>query len=259
MIRSLVVCVLIGLAVAGAGTGARTAASPFELTMTGKVGKQVGAFAKFLHEGTFTAAAPFCSAGRGEDISLQITRPTISDRVFTCGDGTGSITARVVSNEAEHTVEATGTWTIVSGTEAFADLRGHGTLTGAPLSGDPRQPSTLTFRATWRGVVDFDSTAPSLHIRRITASKVRRPNSYSLRIGFSTADNVVENAVSYEIRLLRSNFQLGSKHGKTAGGEVSVVMLVRSLDQLRKLRIEIDALDPFGNKSSIARALNLPR
>jgi hypothetical protein len=259
MMRSPLAFVLVGLAFAATATGSGTTASPFELTMTGRVGKQVG-LAKWLHEGTFTAAAPFCSAGRGEDISAKETRPTISDRVFTCGDGRGSITARVVSHEAEHTVEVTGTWAIVSGTGAFADLRGHGTLTGAPLSGDPRQPGTLTFRTTWRGVVDFDAVGPSLEITRLSALKLRRPaGSYSVRIGFSTADNVAPNAVSYEVRALRSNFQLASKRGETAGGEVSVMLRVRSLEPLRKLRLEIDALDPLGNKTSIARALKLPR
>jgi hypothetical protein len=37
------------------------------------------------------------------------------------------------------------------------------------------------------------------------------------------------------------------------------MLRVRSLEPLRKLRLEIDALDPLGNKTSIARALKLPR
>lgn len=86
LIAAVLLATSLVLSTASAGAAPQSS-FVFELVMDGRVGRQV-AFAKWLHEGTFTASSPFCSAGTGVDLSATATRPTVSERVFTCANGT---------------------------------------------------------------------------------------------------------------------------------------------------------------------------
>ena len=257
MLRALIALAPVGIAIAGLTASAAASPTPFELAFDGRVGEAV-TLGTWKHEGSFVASSPFCSAGYGRDLSVLQTRPHVSIRRFDCGDGSGSFTARVVNLEAERTLESAGSWQIIDGEGAYLRLRGKGTLTGIPVTGDPQRPETLTFHATWRGVVDFDDEAPTVDIFQMTATKIRRPsNSYLVKVVFSAVDD--GNTVTYQIRAMRASFQLAGRKGHTSGGTISLAMRVRSADPLREVRIEIDASDPYGNTRSISRSVKLPR
>ena len=225
--------------------------------LEGQVGKPVN-LSKWLHEGTFTASPPFCASGRAEDLSAEPTRPTVSVRLYTCADGSGTITVRTVNHEAEFTLDTTGSWTIVEGTGSYARLRGTGTLTGVPLSGDPQIPATITFRSSWQGVVDFDDVAPTLVLTRATAAKVLPRGTYSLKLAFSARDDVADNPVSYRVRVWWSGLpRFIVRQGETPSGTVSIALRIRPGGSVRKIRIELGATDPVGNAQTLARSLAL--
>jgi hypothetical protein len=145
------------------------------------------------------------------------------------------------------------------GVGAFARLRGKGTLTGSLLTGDPSNPPTVAFRATWRGVVAFDDVAPTLGVTRATAAKLQRPRgAYRVQIAFSAVDDVSENAVACTARLLGPTFQ-HKKSGRTTTGTVALTFTTHPARTVRRLRLEITGEDPFGNRSVLTRAVTLPR
>ena len=258
--RGIALAVALGVTLASVLiSGARAAPRSFELSFEGHVGKQV-TLGKWLHEGSFTASPPFCPAGRGIDVSAVATRPTTSVRVFTCEDGTGTITVRMVNHEAETTLDTKGTWQIAEGTGSYTNLRGKGEVTGVPLSGDPQQPETLTFRATWHGIADFDEVAPVIVISRLTATKLRSPSgAYVIRIAFSTRDDVDENRVRYGVRAYwqgASRFVVSK--GQTRSGEVSVALRIRPTTRVRRIELRIQASDPLGNERIVTRPVRLP-
>lgn len=256
VVPAVVVTAIVALTTASAGAAPR--AVEIELLVNGRVGKQV-AFLRWLHEVTFTASPPLCAAGTGVDLTATTSRPSLSDRVYTCADGSGTITARIVNHEVEYTPYAEATWQIVSGTGAFARLRGKGTLTGSHLSGDPSDPPTLTFRAFWKGIVAFDDVAPTVQITRVGATKLRRPRGgFLVKVAFSTLDDTPGNAVSYSVRMLGPTFQHRTS-GTTTTGSVAVSFRTRPAASVRRLRLEITCEDPLGNLSRVTRVVTLPR
>ncbi len=74
------------------------------------------------------------------------------ERTFVCADGSGSFTVRL--NARWHPCDTTnsGTWVVLRGTGAYADLSGAGRLTGTYSGADPCDPSgvqdVLTGRTT---------------------------------------------------------------------------------------------------------------
>jgi hypothetical protein len=246
---------------ASADTAARVdGPSPFELTFEGRMGERVD-IAKWIHEGSFTSSLPFCASGIGTDTFVaRGSQPARSVRVFTCDGGTGTITARMVNYDAEEIIETTGTWQIVAGTGSYASLRGKGEVTGFPLSGNPQQPQTLTFRATWRGIADFDDLPPAIGISRLSATKLRSPSgAYMIRIAFSARDNVQENTVLYGVRAYwpgASRFVV--RQGQTRSGEASVSLRVRPTTSVRRIQLQVTASDPLGNERALTRLVRLP-
>lgn len=79
-----------------------------------------------------------CSAGQvSTPVSLfvgwqsQFQAQIIIVKHFVCGDGTFDVLLRVKLDFA--TGETRGTWSVLSGTGAYAKLHGSGTLTGEPM------------------------------------------------------------------------------------------------------------------------------
>jgi len=113
-----------------------------------------------------------------------------------------------------------GSWQIVSGSGALADLRGKGTWT--------------------------------------SARKLRRPKgAYRLRFGLSFSE-AAGNVVSYELKVIDPRNRLEvSKFGETSTGTVSLSLRVRPTKRTRVLRIEVEATDPVGNAAQLARTLRI--
>jgi hypothetical protein len=253
--------VAVALAVGLFVIPAATSATPrsFDLTFDGRMGKRVD-IAKWIHEGTFVSSSPFCASGSGTDTSVVSgSRPARTVRVFTCDDGSGSITARAVNYDAEETPYTTGTWQIVDGTGAYQSFRGKGEITGGPLSGNPQQPQTLIFRARWLGIADFDDVAPTLDFARAGTTKLGRPKgAYDVRIAFSIRDNVDENTVTYTA----SAYWPGATHFVTRGGQiqsgdVELTLRVRPRTSVHRVRVQILATDPLGNERQVTRFVRL--
>ena len=256
--RGLGVAVAIGVFAIPAGATSATPRS-FDLTFDGRMGEEVH-FRRWIHEGSFVASPPFCASGSGTDTSVvQAIGIGRSVRVFTCSDGTGSITARVVNYDAEETIGQTGTWQITDGTGAYQSLRGKGEITGAPLSGDPQQTQTLTFRARWRGIADFDTIPPAVDIARASATKLRRPRgTYDVRIAYSIRDNVEENSVAYTATLYWPGVsRLVTKRGQTQSGDVVVAFRVRPPTSVRRVSVKLVVSDPVGNERQLKRFVRL--
>jgi hypothetical protein len=181
-LRSAGIAVLIIAATVTALTaavGATSAASTFELVFDGRHTPDL------LHEGTFTTSPTFCSSGQAADVSVDSSTDTAT-RTFRCS-GSGEFTARVTPLPAEH--GGGGSWQIVGGSGAFANLRGKGRWRSIPLGGSSSDPATITFRSTWTGMVDFDVSPPTVAFSKATARKPKRPRgAYSLRLLLSLHD-----------------------------------------------------------------------
>jgi hypothetical protein len=148
-----------------------------------------------------------------------------------------------------------GDWRIVAGTEPYGKLRGMGTF-ATVLSGDDF--ASRTFRETWRGVVDFDDTRPTITITTAKAQKLRRPaGAYSVRVALSARD---ENAaaVAYKISIHSGDRVAASKSGATTG-TVSAKLPVRLWkSERRTLRLVVVGSDALGNEHVVSRVLKLP-
>lgn len=267
MLGPVFVLVLIAASAALVGvgtlvTGARAAPSSFELVIDGfrsPAAPIEAFFAGFRNEGPFTASASFCSSGYAVDLEwLGPLGSVHGTRQFTCSDGSGSVTARQQVLRTDLVTFLEGDWQIAEGTGRYATLRGKGTFATA-LSGNPIDPATRTFRETWRGVVDFDDTPPTVAISRASAERLRRPaGAYRIRIGISARDGSAANAVSYRIAVRSGGRELASKSGETTSGTASTVFRVRPNKNLRSLRLVIVASDPLGNERTVTRSLRLP-
>ena len=219
----------------------------FELTFE-------GSHPAAVHEGPFTASAPFCAAGYAADRpSPQSTGPPpVVTRDYTCGDGTGTVTMLVDRPHGEHSPGGTGRWKIVEGSGHYARLRGQGTWTSS--GGDPR------FRSVLSGIVDFDTGAPVVAISRATTQKLRRPRgAYLLRATFSARDDVEGNTVSYRVVASAGGLPLVTRTGKTTSRQVSLSLRVRPPARARTLTLEISASDAVENERRVSRALKLRR
>ena len=248
---AVVVATAATLAAAGAsGDGARSAAA-FRLVFDGHHTEAL------LHEGTFTTTSSLCSSGTAADASIDEQTLTAM-RVFTCSEG-GTFTARISPLPAEHT--GTGTWQVVAGTGPLANLRGKGTFIGLPTSGDPQNPRELTFRSTWTGVVDLDAKPPHLAVLGASVKKLSKPpNTRLLRLSLSLAD-AERNAVSYILtvddRRVPPNV-LAARSGRTTAASLTLALRLHPRARTRFLRIEVDAEDAVGNRSSLRKVIRLP-
>jgi hypothetical protein len=245
-------CVVAIAAVAVLSTGGAGAAAPasFQLVFDGEHN------ASLLHEGTFTTSDSSCPMGTAEDVSIDETTLT-AVRQFTCDAG-GGFTAKVGPLPAEH--GGSGSWQIVAGSGPLADMRGKGTFTSVRLTGDPNDPSTITFRSTWTGVADLDATPPPIQVTHWHAKKLKRPKrAYQVRIGLSLTDNG-GGAVSYALELVdprRPSNAIAFKHGVTETGSVTRSLRIKVGKRTRRVQVKIDASDAVGNQSASAKTFRL--
>ena len=252
------VATLLGVAALVTGIG-RASPSSFELVLNGfhSAAEPRERFSLgFRHEGLFTASAPFCSSGYAVDLEFM---PPFALRRFTCGNGSGSITARkvVVRADAQFTHEE-GVWAIVEGTGSYSTLRGKGTSVNDFVSGDPADHITTTFGESWLGVIDFDVTPPEVRISQASATRLRRPKgAYNIRVAFSARDGSAGNAVSYAMTVSAPRVFV-RRTGTTTSGTVSTTFRVRPDKRARRLRLVVVASDPVGHETRVARQLRLP-
>jgi hypothetical protein len=235
------------LSTGGAGTAAP---SSFQLVFDGKHNAQL------LHEGTFTSSSSLCSSGTAADVSIDEQTLTATRR-FSCDAG-GDFTAKVGPLDAEH--GGSGTWQIVAGSGALADLRGKGTFTSVRLSGDPNDPATITFRSTWTGVADLDATPPAVAVRHWSAKKLKRPRgAYKVKLALSLTDSG-GGPVSYELDLVdpkKPSHSFAFKLGKTATGSVTRTVRIKVGKRTRRVRLKLTATDAVGNESAFAKTFRL--
>ena len=207
------------------------------------------------HEGPFTASKPFCASGYAKDFRHQL-RPLSAFRLYTCNDGSGTVTAHIDLFPDEHAVGLKDTWKIVEGTGDFAKLRGKGTWMSLSVGGNPSDPATITFRSVLSGVVDFDDAAPSVTIGRVTVKKLTGSRrGYVVRIPFSAQD---DNAVSYRLELRNGLRVLVSKIGNVASGMARPSLRILPPRGVRKVTLAVTASDAVGNERTVARSVKLP-
>ena len=199
-----------------------------------------------VRQGTFTAPLPLCPSGTWQGNGL-------GSRVFTCTDGSGTFTA-TFDGELEDAASAHGPWSIISGTGRYVTLRGKGTATVDAVSGPNTSP---TFSDTWSGVVDFDATSPKA---KFTSAKVTRPQTrtgrWTVRVGFTAADNVQDNPVSFAAVGSSGRFS-AHRVGTAAAGTTVLAYSFRRFPTMRILKVELRVSDPVGNTARIKISINL--
>jgi hypothetical protein len=246
---------------------AQTSAQQFTLVVNGKndqVTPSVAFPMGWRHVGSFTASSPFCASGTFEDLTNDYLNSSGDTRTYTCADGSGTI---VTEQETwyEHKSPYTSTWRILRGTGGYAGLRGKGSFVGEPPltgSNDGDDPSGVTYRCTFHGVVDFDVVAPTITASRATITKLRRPSgSYALGLRLALRDNVRGNAVSYTVAIepAGGGLYLVEKKGTSRAGEVTLRVRFRPQTDARQIRLNLRAEDPVGNWRWVMRRLKLPR
>ena len=174
--------ILVGMVGVGGVTAlaASSTVGPFELALEARHERvPVSPTYPFglRHIGTFTSSAPFCLSGTLVDLQVVAVplTPLRARRELTCADGSGSLIVGINEPQLEHDSRFPGTWRIEEGTGRYASLRGRGEYRGELLGGDPLDPANVVFRASWQGVTDTDTVAPTLSVATARATKLRRP------------------------------------------------------------------------------------
>lgn len=91
--------------------------------------------------GTFQASGRrLCASGTTALLSQQTTEHRNMftfevDKVFTCDDGSGTFVVHILARWSPCDPADRGTWSVVSGTGAYANLSGHGQLVGTYYPG----------------------------------------------------------------------------------------------------------------------------
>jgi hypothetical protein len=228
--------------------GANAAPSTFQLVFDGHHN------ASLTHEGSFTSSLAACASGSAADVSVDSTTDTALRR-FACSDG-GEFTATVSPLPAEH--GGNGIWQIVSGTRAYANLRGRGTFSSTRLGGRSDDPATITFRSTWQGVADFDTVPPAIDVTKVAIRKLKRPKgTYSLRVEVTFPG---ESAVSYVLQVVDPRKPLNAlvyRVGRTTTGSIASAARIRPAKSTRTLAVKVAASDAVGNDATAAKTVRL--
>lgn len=246
--RTLRIAVIAAGALCAAG-GAGAAPPAFHLVFDGSHS------AALLHQGTFTTSSTSCPSGTAADVSIEDATLTATRR-FTCSGG-GEFTALVRPLDAEH--GGSGSWQIVSGSGALADLRGKGTFASTRLTGDPGNPASVTFRSTWDGVAGLDAAGPTVAVTSSSVKKTRVKATYSVRVVLSLADSS-GGPVAYTLEVATPSkpaSPLVFKQGTTSLATVTSSFRVKLPATTRRLRVKIGATDPLGNTSSAAATIRV--
>jgi hypothetical protein len=253
---------VVAVSAAASTLAARSTASPLEIVFHARHEPMLpNPFATVLHTGTFTSGAPFCESGTAEDAGWARLRPnsdTSGLRLYTCADGSGSLTLWITSVQAEHTPGAGSEWRIEQGSGRYEGLRGKGTSGEEGPCCNPEDRPTITSK----GFAGADDVAPSLAFTsEPSATKLRRPaGAYSIRVAFSLRDDVEGPPVAYKLGVTEGRRVLASTTGTTASGSVSTTVRVHpSSKRVRSVDLRLYGSDWIGNEVSIARSLKLPR
>jgi hypothetical protein len=232
--------------------------SPFELVIDSSR-KPVGVTSTFSlgyrREGSYGASAPFCATGDFVDLEYGPSGDWITGvSRFTCGDGSGSVTARtwLVSADDE-LVSSVGAWQILEGTGEYEELRGMGRYASSQRGGAVEDDAAPSYVEAWGGRVAFDAVAPTLTVSRPSTSHGAR-DDYLIRVELSTRDNVGGNPVSFMLTAW-SRFLLAAKSGTTSTGTASIVVRIRSDEAARRIRLKVEVWDPVGNEAALVRPL----
>jgi len=237
--------------------------SPFELVIDGSrnpVAPTSTFSLGYRREGSYAASAPFCPTGDFVDLEYGLSGNWITGRSrFTCGDGSGSVTARTWLVSADHELASSvGAWQILEGTGEYEELRGMGTYVSVPQGGAVEDHEAWNYLEAWRGQVAFDDVAPTVAVSKVSASRLRGARGdYLIRVELSTRDNVPGNPVSFMLTAW-SRFLLAAKSGTTSTGTAAIAVRVRSDERARTIRLKIEALDPVGNEADLVCLLQLP-
>jgi hypothetical protein len=242
---------LLVLAAALLSTGGAEATAPatFHLVFDGRHN------AALLHEGTFVSGASWCASGSAADQTVTPSTDTAVRR-FSCAGG-GDFTAKVQPLPAEH--GGSGTWQIVAGTGALADLRGKGTFTSVRVSGSSDDPATITFRSTWDGVADFDATPPTVGIAGSALVLNRTQRVYRLRVVLSLTD-ASAGPIAYVLEVVDPRKPAASliyKLGKATAATVTSSFRIRISKGAKALRVTLGATDAVGNDASTSKTVRL--
>jgi hypothetical protein len=192
------------------------------------------------------------------DQRVFVAQQVSSQRVYTCDDGSGSISVLMQNIPAEHVTDGTGTWQVTGGTRDYAKLRGNGTWNTISVQGNEANPASLTFRTKMQGTAFLDEVAPAAGFSQTSARKlVRTTGAYSIMVVFFARDDP-ESAVSYRLKAKLGSRTLASKAGQMALKAASVSLTVRPPKGARTLQLELTATDAVGNKRTVSRSLKLP-
>ena len=212
----------------------------------------------FRNEGSFSADAPMCSTGNAVDVEHRLSKGWITElRTYTCGDGTGTITARTWLLEVDEAsgYEA-GIWKIVGGTGRYETFRGIGTYRSVVVDGDSSDAVDATSLEAWQGAAGFDATPPRVAIRSIRVIPPKASGSYAVRIAFTARDDPARSPVDFLVTA-KDRYLLAAKAGRATSGTTTVKLAVRPTTGSRTIQLKLVASDAVGNQRTIVRTLQL--
>jgi len=207
------------------------------------------------HVGTFTTNYQACASGTAENTAENAQG--VATRLFTCDGSGATFTALVWPQLSEH--GGSGSWQITSGTGSLADLRGQGEFSSVLVSGDPNDFASIDFRASWTGAVDLDATPPTVTLAKAMLTKLKRSiPTYKLTLGLGLTDNG-GGPVSYTLTLVdpATLNTFVRKEGSTSAASVGGTFVLKVGTRTRALRLQVDASDQVGNRTTFKHALAL--
>lgn len=210
------------------------------------------------HEGTFTATAPLCPKGTWLGDSEEDGDGL---RDFTCANGSGTFTADFVG-DSEHYVgnddpkhPGSGPWTISAGTGKWKKLRGKGTATTLTSTGPSSSP--IVFTSVWKGIVDFDTTGPTVKVVSIKVKRAAtRRGTSGVTVSFTAKDNVRGNPLTYRVSATSGQY-FEAKLGNVSGARTTVAFAVDGKEADRTLELNIHVFDQWQNETLITKTVKL--
>ena len=124
--------------------------------------------------------------------------------------------------------------------------------------GGPFAPPGLV--TTWRSSLQLDTVAPTIDFASATVTRLRRTaGAYALKLRIGLRDDVVDNPVSYTLRVSADGVEVARRVGTTRTEAVSMTLRIRPGAGVRIVRLRLTAEDLVGNAASVGRALRLRR
>jgi hypothetical protein len=255
-VRKAVVAIAGVIATLVIGTsGAGGAPSTLHLTFNGAHADDPSLPAGIRHEGPFTSSPPLCSSGTARDVKDVSVEPLTVLREFTCDDGSGTFTAFLPGIASEH--GGSGTWRIVNGTNRYVTLRGQGRYESVLTGGNPQDFLAVKYRATWTGVIDFDTAAPVIRISVKTLKLAKPPGTYTLRATIGLGGEASGARVSYILEVTGGQRDLLTRLGTSTTAGFAVRARIKPTAATRRIRIRVTASDAVGNERTSTALVRL--